>query len=170
MVEIYKIIPAKEFRNTESVQFHSLPLLENLKGLDLVRHQANAISPGSVGDTEKPWYMHPHQIDNLIVFQGVRYVDLYRVDQGEVVRLEVTPEKIIKNGEVLYEGPAMLSWPTDTFHRITSGTEGSYSLNFAVREEGFDIKTNFNIFKLDSDSGQYEVVREGFKDQKPCTE
>lgn len=170
MVEIYKIIPAKEFRNTESVQFHSLPVLENLKGLDLVRHGANAISPGSVGDTEKPWYMHPHQIDNLIVFHGVRYVELYRVDLGKVVRLEVTPEKIIENGEVLYEGPAMLSWPTDTFHRITSGDGGSYSLNFAVREEGFDIKTNFNIFELDSESGDFKVVREGFKDQKPFTE
>lgn len=170
MVEIYKIIPAEEFRNTKDVQFHTLPMLENLKGLDLVRHQADAISPGSVGDTEKPWYMHPNQIDNLIVFHGIRHVELYREDLGEIVRLDVTPDTIVKNGEVLYEGPAMLSWPTDTFHRITSGSDGSYSLNFAVREDDFDIKTNFNIFKLDTDTGQYEVVREGFKDQKPCSE
>lgn len=138
--------------------------------MDLVKHGSNAISPGSLGDTQRPWYMHPNQIDNLIVFNGVRYVELYRVDQGKVIKLEVTPEKIIKDGEVLYEGPAMLSWPTDTFHRISSGKDGSYSLNFAVREEKFDIKTNFNIYKLDTSSGIFEVIREGFKDQKPCVE
>ena len=54
---------------------------------------------------------------------------------------------------------------SNVFHRIKSGPEGSKSLNFAVRYEGFDIRTNFNIYDLDVDSGEYSVAREGHKDQ-----
>jgi len=166
MSDIFTIIPATEFRNTDQVQFHFIPLFENLKGMDLVKHGENAISPGTIGETERPWYMHPHQIDNLIVFIGTRYVDLFLEGDKEISSLEVTPEKIIKDGKLLYEGPAVLSWGTNVFHRIKSGAEGSYSLNFAVREEGFDIKNNFNIYDLNTKTGEYKVVRDGFKDQK----
>jgi len=165
MSSIFDIIPAKEFRNTKNVQFHSMPVLNNLKGLDLVKHEVNAISPGEVNNVQLPWYMHPNQVDNLIVFNGKRYVELYRADGKEMVKLEVTPDKIVQDGKVLYEGPALLSWPTHTFHRIKSGEDGSYSLNFAVREEDFDIRTNFNIYDLNLANGEAEVIREGHKDQ-----
>ena len=170
MTEIFKIIPAKEFRSTEDVEFHFLPILENLKGLDLVKHQSNAISPGQIKDVERPWYMHPHQTDNLIVFQGLRHVELFRKGDSQITTLQVTPDKITQNGKILYEGPAILSWPTYTFHRIKSGEDGSYSLNFAVRAEEFDIRTNFNIYDLNIENGEYEVIREGHKDQKTFTE
>lgn len=166
MQDIFKIIPAKEFRNTDKVQFHFLPVLENLKGIDLVRHQPNATSPGAVGDVKHPWYMHPGQTDNLIVFHGKRIVELYSKEHGKMETLEVTPETITHNGKVLYEGPAILSWPTHVFHRVNSGEEGSYSLNFAVRDENFDIDTEFNIYDLNTETGKYKVLREGFKDQK----
>ena len=170
MSDIFKIIPAKEFRNTENVQFHFIPLFENLKGMDLVKHGENAISPGRIEDVERPWYMHPHQVDNLIVFNGKRQVELFRKGDKAIVSLDVTPEKIIQDGKVLYEGPAVLSWPTLTFHRIESGDEGSYSLNFAVRGEEFDIKTNFSIYDLNTMNGEYEVIREGARDQKTICE
>jgi len=166
MSEIYNIIPAQEFRNTDKVKFHFLPILDDLKGIDRVEHAANAISPGSIDDVERPWYMHPHQVDNLIVFAGTRHVELYTKELGEIVQLDVTAKTIIKDGELLFEGPAMLSWPTFTYHRISSGAEGSLSVNFAVREEDFDIKTNFNIYDLDIETGVDKVIREGHLDQK----
>ena len=32
-------------------------------------------------------------------------------------------------------------------------------------DEGFDIKTNFNIYELDTETGKFEVARIGSKDQ-----
>ena len=60
----------------------------------------------------------------------------------------------------------MLVWPRGVFHRITSGEEGSITINLATHYEGFDIKTNFNIYNLDTKTGDYTVFRDGFKDQK----
>ncbi len=166
MSDLYKIIPAKEFRKTRDVVFHYLSVLDNLKGLDLVRHAPNALSPGPVGEIENPWYMHPHQTDNLIVFTGKRIVQLYTKDHGKIETFYVTPDKIEKDGEVLHEGPAILSWPTNVFHRVHSGEEGSYSLNLAVRDPGFDVNTEFNIYDVNTETGEYKIIREGKLDQK----
>ncbi|WP_199221438.1 hypothetical protein [Desulfonatronum sp. SC1] len=51
------------------------------------------------------------------------------------------------------------------FHRITSGPEGSASLNFAVHYDGLDMRTNFNIYDVNTGTGEYSVIREGFRDQ-----
>jgi hypothetical protein len=59
----------------------------------------------------------------------------------------------------------MLVWSQGVFHRIQSGEKGSASLNFAVRGKEFDIKTNFNIYDLDTNTGEYKVLREGHLDQ-----
>ena len=165
--QLFTILPFCELRNTENVQFHSLPMLEDVKGIDRVKHGANAHSPGKVGDTEESWYMHPHQRDHLTVLQGKRTVELYndKFGGGEVVTLETTPYETKKNGVVILEGPALLCWPEFVFHRITSGTEGSMSINFATRTEAFDIKTNFNIYNLNTKDNTFKIIREGFKDQ-----
>jgi len=42
---------------------------------------------------------------------------------------------------------------------------GSASLNLAVHHDGFDIRTNFSVYDLDPDTGQYRVIREGHLDQ-----
>ena len=62
----------------------------------------------------------------------------------------------------------MLVWPTRVFHRITSGEQGSISLNFAVRNPSFDIDTNFNIYDLDTATGRFKVLRLGRADQIPA--
>jgi len=165
MKEIFTIVPANLYRTTKDVDFHFIPIVPNMKSIDRVKHGINAISPGSVGDVKNPWYMHPHQMDNLIVFYGTRYVELYTKERG-LVQLEVTPEKIMQNGKVLYEGPALLFWDTYVFHRINSGSEGSMSVNFAQRTNDFDIKNNFNIYDLNLETGEYSVIREGHIDQK----
>jgi len=52
------------------------------------------------------------------------------------------------------------------FHRIKSDEKlGSASLNVAVRDEGFDVATNFSIYELDSANGSFKVLREGWLDQ-----
>ena len=165
---LYKIIPLKPFRETPGVSFHVVPkdIFTRVDGIDRVVHTGGAISPGPVGDVERPWYMHPFQEDYLLVLQGIRYTDVYTVDHGIIERFEVSADKIVKNGKVLYDGPAMLVWPCSVFHRIRSDDKiGSISLNFAVRHDGFDIDTNFSIYSVDVEKGKYKVIRKGSLDQ-----
>ena len=164
----YKIIPLNVFRNTPGVTFDNIPTqaFPRIDAIDRVIHASSAISPGPVGDVARPWYMHPHQDDNLVVLHGTRFVDIYIKKYGKIINFEVTPHKILENGAVVYEGSAMLVWPHGVFHRIESADEGSAAINFAVHYKGMDIRTNFNIYDLDFNSGRFKVLREGFKDQQ----
>ena len=165
---LYQIIRMKAFRNTPGVVFDLFPLdmVPHIDSIDRVIHQKSAVSPGAVGDIERPWYMHEQQDDNLIVLHGRREVDVYTKEHGRVEHFTVTPDSIWKNGRLIYEGGAMLVWPCNVFHRIVSGEEGSASLNMAVHYDGFDIKTNFNIYDLNTENGDYKVIRYGYEDQK----
>jgi len=42
---------------------------------------------------------------------------------------------------------------------------GHSAINFAVHYEGIDIRTNFNIYDLDTETGKFRVIREGYIDQ-----
>jgi len=164
----YRILPLDLLRKTKGVVFDQVPVeqLGTISGIDRVLHKSGASSPGPVGDVARPWYMHPHQIDNLLVMHGKRTVELYSAGHGQPITFEVTPEHILLDGESACEGPALLSWPFYVFHRVVSDEVlGSASLNFAIREEGFDITTNFNIYDLDIATGEYRVIREGRLDQ-----
>ncbi len=166
---LFKVVPFTPFRSTPGVIFDLVPpgLVDRISSIDRVMHDHDAQSPGPVGDVERPWYMHPNQDDNLIVLAGVRHVELYRKFHGEIERFIVTPDEIIHRDTVVHRGGAMLVWPRDVFHRIRSGPEGSASLNFAVHYAGFDLRTNFNIYDLDTGTGEFTVIREGFRDQRP---
>ena len=59
----------------------------------------------------------------------------------------------------------MIVWPAGIFHRIISGEEGSISINFSTRTKNFDLKDNFNIYNLNTNTGEYVVVKEGDEDQ-----
>jgi len=163
----YKIIALRPFRKTEGVSFDIVPMeaLPQIDGIDRVIHAKDALSPGSVGDVERPWYVHPHQEDNLIVLSGRRTVDIWNKAIGHMETFVVEPQRILKGGKIVYEGSAMLVWPCNVYHRILSGLEGSASLNFAVRHEGFDIKTNFSIYDLNISTGEHRVLRAGHLDQ-----
>lgn len=165
---LYQIITLKELRRTENVKFDALDTkhISHIDGFDRVIHAPGAVSPGSVGDVKNPWYMHPHQEDNLMVLHGTRYIDVYTPKHGKVEHFSVTSDKVCRGDEVCWTGAAMLVWPCGVFHRIVScPKEGSASVNFAVRSEGFDIKTNFNIYDLNTETGEYRVIREGHLDQ-----
>jgi len=164
---LYKIISLNPLRRTPGVRFDHVPVqaFRNIDAIDRVIHEQRALSPGSVGNVVRPWYMHPHQDDNLIVLHGTRRVEIYTKKHGRVENFEVSPDRILKNREVACDGPAMLVWPRGVFHRIESLDEGSASINFAVHYEGIDIRTNFNIYDLDLETGRSRVIRKGFKDQ-----
>ncbi len=164
---LYRVIALQPFRKTEGVAFDIVPMeyLPALHGIDRVIHQRGAISPGAVAGVAHPWYMHTHQEDNLLVLGGRRTVELYTRERGRVETLVVEPERITSAGKTICDRPALLMWPRRVFHRITSGEAGSVSLNFAVRDPDCDMKTNFNIYDLDTAKGTFKLVREGYLDQ-----
>jgi hypothetical protein len=164
---LYKIIPLKLFRKTSGVSFDILPkeIVPKVDAVDRVIHTKSAVSPGPVGDVAEPWYMHPHQDDNLMVLQGVRNVEIYARAPGKIESFVVTPDAIQQNGQTVYDGAALLVWPRSVFHRIKSGEQGSASVNLATHYEGIDMRTNFNIYDLDIETGKFRVIREGHLDQ-----
>ena len=164
---LYKIIPLKLFRKTEGVSFNILPkeIVPKVDAVDRVIHSKIAVSPGPVGDVAAPWYMHPHQDDNLMVLQGVRHVDIYTRAHGKIESFVVTPDKIMQNGQTVFDSAALLVWPRGVFHRIKSGEDGSASVNLATHYEGIDMRTNFSIYDLDTETGKFRVIREGHLDQ-----
>ncbi len=163
----YRIIALQKLRHTPGVHFDCLPIdmLPRIDAIDRVIHESNAISPGPVEGVKRPWYMHPAQDDNLMVLYGTRLVEIYSVEHGRVESFEITPEKVSRQGETVHDGAAMLVWPRRVFHRIQSTENGSASINFAVHYPGMDIRTNFNIYDLDTETGEFRVIREGFRDQ-----
>ena len=164
---LYKVVALQPFRKTTGVSFDILPkeLVPKVDAVDRVIHKNRAVSPGPIGDVAEPWYMHPHQDDNLVVLQGVRHVEIYTKKHGRIETFVVMPERLEHNGRLLYDGPALLVWPRGVFHRIKSGDEGSASINLATHYEGIDMRTNFNIYDLDTETGKFKVIREGHLDQ-----
>jgi hypothetical protein len=163
----YKVIALKPFRKTAGVSFDILPknLIPKVDAIDRVIHKNKAVSPGPVGDVHEPWYMHPYQDDNLMVLQGVRYVDIYTRAHGRIESFVITPERLEHDSKILYDGPALLVWPRTVFHRIKSGASGSASINLATHYEGIDMRTNFNIYDLDIETGKFKLIRDGHLDQ-----
>ncbi len=165
---LYKVIPLKVLRRTPGVNFDCLEkdVLPSIDAIDRVIHTTGAVSPGPIGEVKRPWYMHPNQADNLMVLHGERHVEIYTKNHGRIVTVDVTPDRIIIDGALAYDGPAMLVWPCHVFHRIRScEVKGSASVNFAVHTPGFDLKTNFNIYDLNTATGDYRVIRAGHLDQ-----
>jgi hypothetical protein len=164
---LYKIVLFNPLRKTRGVLFDNIPagIVTRINAIDRVIHKRGAQSPGPVGIVKRPWYMHPHQADNLIVLHGVRHIEIYIPQYKAVEKFTVYPDKLYHNGTLVCTQPAMLVWPRGVFHRIVSGKEGSSSINLAIHYKGFDIKTNFNIYDLDAETGVYRCIRKGTKDQ-----
>lgn len=99
--DLYQVIKLKEFRRTPGVSFDIMDktTIPKIDAIDRVLHTGGAISPGPVGDVERPWYMHTYQADNLLVLQGTRYVDIYTPEHGKVEKFVITPEYVEHNGE-----------------------------------------------------------------------
>lgn len=131
----------------------------------MVEHKKNAYSPTIEWmEDERPWYMHPFQIDNLIVFKGTRIIDLYARDHMQIETFEVSPRIIKHNWKIIYEWKAIFWRYTKVFHRVHS-PQWSISLNLAQHLDGFDIKTNFNIYNLNLNTCKTSLLREWHLDQ-----
>lgn len=163
----YRILQMPVFRKTEGVTFDNIPLeeVQPISAIDRVIHANNAFSPGPTEGVDRPWYMHPHQADNLVVLQGVRFVELFSMKTHVLSKFEVGPDYVKQDGELVISGGCMLTWPTHVFHRIITGEEGSASINFANHEENINMETNFNIYDLDLENGKFSVLRRGALDQ-----
>jgi len=110
--------------------------------------------------------MHPSQDDHLLVLAGKRYVDLYSPILGRVCSFEVEPNRVLREGQLVSDTACMLVWNRGVFHRIRSDPKtGSRSVNLATHYPGFDIDTNFNIYDLDVETGEYRILRKGSEDQ-----
>lgn len=159
------IKPLSLLRKTPSVEFYNVrDVVNGLSAIDKVIHQKGAKSPRIKGDITWYWYMHPDQQDNLLVHEGKRIVELFERKHGKVERFEVTHNRIKHNEKIIFKGAAILGWPRNVFHRIHS-PQGSISTNYAIHYKHFSIKSNFNIYDLDTKTGEYKLVREGHKDQ-----
>ena len=172
---MYRLIPLRMLRRTPGVIFDEMVPsdIPKIDGIDKVIHGPNSISPGPIDDIDipckRPWYMHSGQDDNLLVLQGTRYIDIYCPKRKERASFIVTPDRIYKNDKLYYDGSAMVVWPAGIFHRIISGDEGSISINFATRTNKFNLDDNFNIYNLDTNTGNYHVIKNGVEDQPDIT-
>ena len=155
---LYHIIPMKQLRHTENVDFEVMSFFEEFNWVDIVKHESWARSPGSVNWEWDYWYMHPAQEDNLITLHGNRYVELYTKEHWKVERFEISYDRVKLNWEIIHEWPAILGWPTGVYHRNYS-PEGSISMNFAVRSEKFDLDTEFNIYDVNTEFWEVRTVR-----------
>lgn len=164
---MYRLIPLRALRRTTGVKFDEIVPsdIPKIDGIDKVIHGPNSISPGPVNNITRPWYKHSGQDDNLLVLQGTRYVDIYDPKTKDKASFVITPDKVYKNDKLYYDGPAMVVWPSGIFHRIISGDEGSISINFATRTKDFDLKDNFNIYDLDTRTGEHICIKNGIEDQ-----
>lgn len=164
---MYRVIPMRVLRKTQGVKFDEMVPsdIPRIDGIDRVIHGPNSISPGSIQGIKRPWYMHTHQDDNLMVLQGTRYVDIFCPRTLVKSSFIITPDKIYKNNKLYFDGPALIVWPSRIFHRIISGRDGSISVNLATRHEGFDLRENFNIYDLDTRTGHHTLLKDGYKDQ-----
>jgi len=165
--KMYKIIPLRVIRRTLGVYFDEIVPsdIPFIHGIDRVILGSNTISPGSVNQIKRPWYMHKYQDDNLLILQGTRYVDIYCPERKIKSSFIITPDKIYKNEKLYCDHPSMIVWPAGIFHRIISGVEGSISINFATRYKNFNVKDNFNIYDVDIKTGKYTIIKEGYKEQ-----
>ncbi|HPE89136.1 MAG TPA: hypothetical protein P5298_03580 [Spirochaetia bacterium] len=165
----YRIIELKPLRRGSDVSLDIMPMeyLSRIDSIERVVHRRFALSPGAVGEVERPWYMHACQEDTLLVLHGSRSVELYAARHRRIESFVVEPERIVHDGETVYDGPATLMWHAGVFHRSTTGDAGAASINFSARLEGFDPLKNYNVYDLDIVRAKATLLRSGYLDTSP---
>jgi len=164
---LFMVSKMQPFRITPGVTFDFLPLgdLPRIDSIERVIHKFHALSPGKVGKVKRPWYCHHFQDDHLVVLHGCRHVELFSKEHGKIEKLTVYSDCIYRNNVMLHTGGVMLTWPRGVFHRIVSGDEGSASMNFASHYEGYSEATNYDIYDVDIETGESQIIRKGVEDQ-----
>jgi len=134
------------FRETDSVIFYDISV-EKSNASDLVVHTGPAISPPNDVIGAKQFYIHRHQIDHNRVLSGVRIFEL------------VNPEwKYPYHIVHLNRSSGALVVPKMTYHRSTSGEEGSIVINQAIRDSEFDSETEFVPVSAGQNQELYSIL------------
>ena len=125
-----QFIPIHLFRATPQVCFFDASVPHS-NGTDGVVHHGPAISPPDHDGSEQD-YVHQHQVDHNLVLQGQRtFIPLNPAwDQ---------PHHVID----LERAMGALEIPVGTYHRSSSGEEGSLVLNQSIRDPAFSYATEF---------------------------
>lgn len=131
--DMFELLPYETFRNTPSVKFYDITV-DNSNARDLVVHSGRAISPNDDETGAWQFYMHQHQVDNLLAVSGGRTFYLVNPNWSEPYH-EV---RIVAGGEIL-------RIPPGTYHRSVSDPGGSIVINQAVRDDVFDVVSEFKI-------------------------
>jgi hypothetical protein len=155
---LFHVIPLKRLRHTDKVDFDIMSFFHEFNGIDIVTHQPWAYSPWRAWWKSELWYMHRWQEDNLITLSWNRYVELYTKEHWKIEKFEISHNCIKWDWKIIHDWPWILWWPTWVFHRNYS-PEGSSSMNFAVRDEKFNVDTEFNIYDLDTKNWEFKVAR-----------
>ena len=119
------------FRETQDVIFYDISVPES-NASDLVVHTGSATSPPDDNVGAKQFYIHGFQDDYNRVVQGERTFELVNHNWKY-------PYHIVH----LNRGSGALIIPRGTFHRSTSGKDGSIVINQAKRYDGFDASKEF---------------------------
>lgn len=128
-------VPIHVFRETPSVTFFDASV-RGSNGSDVVVHHGPAVSPPDDGEFPQ-FYVHHHQIDHNLVLIGARSFTLLNPAWDQ-------PHHVVQ----LERAMGALEIPTETFHRSSSGPEGSLVLNQPERDRQFDVASEFQPVSL----------------------
>ena len=135
------------FRETDDVIFYDISVDES-NASDLVVHNGPAMSPPNDCVGAKQFYVHRYQDDYNRVVSGQRTFELVNYEWRypyHIVNLNV------HNGALII--------PRGTFHRSTSGEDGSIVINQAKRYDGFDATQEFIPVSCAENKKLYDVLR-----------
>lgn len=134
------------FRETPDVVFYDISV-EDSNASDLVVHEGPATSPPNDVIGAKQFYIHYHQTDHNRVLQGERIFELVNFEWK-------FPYHIVK----LDRRSGALVVPIGTYHRSTSGNEGSIVINQAIRDDKFNPDTEFIPVSAGNHQDLYRVL------------
>ena len=134
------------FRETEDVIFYDISVEES-NASDLVVHTGVAVSPPSDVVGAKQFYIHEYQDDYNRVVQGERTFELVNFSWKY-------PYHIVH----LNRASGALVIPRKTYHRSTSGENGSIVINQAKRYEGFNSSEEFIPVSCAENHALYKIL------------
>ena len=134
------------FRETPDVVFYDISV-DDSNASDLVVHEGPAVSPPNDVIGAKQFYIHHHQVDHNRVLSGERTFELVNLEWK-------FPYHIVH----LNRKSGALVVPVGTYHRSTSGKDGSIVINQAIRDSEFNADTEFIPVSAGNNPELYRIL------------
>ena len=134
------------FRETPDVIFYDISV-DDSNASDLVVHEGPAVSPPDDVIGAKQFYVYHHQVDHNRVLSGERTFELVNFDWKfpyHIVKLDRRSEHWL--------------FLVGTYHRSTSGSNGSIVINQAVRDDEFNPETEFIPVSAGNNPELYRIL------------